>query len=77
MYTAVTLSANVNAVLKLRFAKVLFKIGTPVHFSRDKMMVSKASFSITARALTNFICHKVTFSVYHIYYLCTQFSDYS
>ena len=69
MYTAVTLSANVNAALKLRFAKVLFKIGTPVHFSRDKMMVSKASFSITARALTNFICHKVTFSVYHIYYL--------
>jgi hypothetical protein len=27
--------------------------------------------------LTNFICHKVTFFVYHIYYLCTQFSDYS
>ena len=41
MYTAVTLSANVNAALKLRFAKVLFKIGTPVHFSRNKMMVSK------------------------------------
>ena len=77
MDAAVALSTYIDTVLQFGFAKVLFKIGTPVHFSRNKMMVSKASFSITARALTNFICHKVTFFVYHIYYLCTPFSDYS
>ena len=46
-----TLPTNINTVLQLGFAEVLFEIGAPMHFFGNKVVISKARFSVTTRAL--------------------------
>jgi|TARA_B100001057_G_scaffold274248_1_gene274518 hypothetical protein len=60
MYTAMALPTNIDTILQFGFAKVLFEIGASVHFFRDKVVISKARFSITTRAVSYFICHTIT-----------------
>ena len=57
MNAAMALSANIYATLKLRFVEVFFKVVTPVHLSRYKMMKRKARFSFTTGAFAYFIRH--------------------
>ena len=63
MYSAVTLPANIDTVLQIRLVEVLFKISAPMHFFGNKVVISKARLSVTARAFSYFICHIVT-SIY-------------
>lgn len=60
MYAAMALPTNINTILQFGLAKVLFEIGTSVHFFRDKVVISKAHLSITTRAVSYFICHTIT-----------------
>lgn len=59
MNTAMALTTDKNACLSLRVAQMLFKIRASVHFAGNKMMKSKPSTPLTARASSYFTGHKL------------------